>query len=86
MAATDKIFLTVAEAGELLGVASEKVLRWIASGDLRAVNVAQKITTRARWRIKREDLDSFIASRSTTPRPKSPPRQRRTPDHVTEYY
>ena len=58
-------YLTTAEVAELLGIARDKIIDWIAIGDLIAVNVALRAGGQPRWRIRRADLDAFLASRET---------------------
>ena len=46
--------LTVRQYAKSKGIGDEKVLRWIASGELPAINVAQDANgQRPRWRISR---------------------------------
>ena len=78
-------FLTPQKIGELLGVGHDKVLGFIRTGELRAIDLSTTRGKRPRWRISRDDLDAFLARRSATPPPK-PRRQRRQPDDVIEYY
>ena len=50
-----------------LGVGRQKVMTWIASGQLRAVNVASTVAVgkRARWRIDEQDLLTFEGARAS---------------------
>lgn len=69
-----------------LRIRESKVATWISSGELIAVNVAERPGSRPRWRVRREDLDDFLARRqSKTPAPKTI-RRRRTPDHVIQFF
>jgi excisionase family DNA binding protein len=52
-------FLTVAEAAEHMRVSTMTVYRFIKSGDLAAVRLGKS------FRIREDDLDSFLASRYT---------------------
>jgi hypothetical protein len=61
-----------------LVVDTHKVLDWIKSGELRAINVASTTTGRPRWRIMPADLDLFLLRRSAQPDVK-PTRLRRKP-------
>jgi excisionase family DNA binding protein len=78
-------YLKPPQVGELLAVGHDKVLTWIHSGELRAVDVAAKRGGRPRWRVWRSDLEDFLARRAATPAPKRR-RRRKQPDHVTKYY
>lgn len=60
----DAPFLTPPQVARLLAVRQGKVLTWIARGELRASNVADRASGRPRWRIARADLDAFLARRA----------------------
>lgn len=60
--------LTIEQVAELYGVDARVVRAWIASGDLRAVDVTLKRGShKPRLRILPEALESFNAIRSTVP-------------------
>jgi len=52
-----KNYLTVKEVSEQLGITEEWVRDLINAKEIKAVKIG-------RWRIKQEDLDDFIKSRS----------------------
>lgn len=81
-------FLTPPQVGELLGVGHDKILTFIRSGELSAVNLAARCGgKRPRWRISRDDLDDFLRRRrSTPPRPEPTRRLRKKPAEVTEFF
>ena len=58
-----------------LGIRPQKVLGWIARGELRAINMAETTAGRPRWKILPEDLERFFDSRAASPPP--PPNRRR---------
>jgi excisionase family DNA binding protein len=65
-----KPWLTTGQVAQQLAVAAEKVLAWIRQGELRAVNVAERVSAKPRWRISPEALDEFLLRRqSTAPSP-----------------
>ncbi|HTM54857.1 MAG TPA: helix-turn-helix domain-containing protein [Pirellulales bacterium] len=64
-------YRTPPQIAEQLGIATSKVLAWIARGELSAVNLAAATSTRPRWRISRDALETFLSSRQS--RPKSVP-------------
>lgn len=80
---TKREFFTPPEIAALLGVNSTKVLGWCRSGELRSANVSNG--RRPRYRIHRDDLQAFLASRSSTPEPRRKPRRRQS-EHVIEFY
>jgi len=54
---------TPPEVARRLRVNAEKVLGWIRRGELRAVNVADRLGRRPRYRIALADLLAFEAAR-----------------------
>lgn len=46
------------------GVKPAKVLAWIASGELEAVNHASTVVGRPRWRVSAASLEAFDRARS----------------------
>ncbi len=77
--------LTPPEIAKHLRIKAEKVLTWIRSGELRTFNVATKQGGRPLWRVKPDDLETFIAKRSTTP-PTPKPVRSRLPAGIIEFY
>ena len=57
---TEREWLTVEEVAETFRVNIETVRRWIRAGDLPALSLGGP---RSGYRIKRADLDAFIAAR-----------------------
>ena len=70
---------------EELGIAVEKVIRWIEHGELNAVNVATTTTGRPRWRISEEDVGAFLLSRKNQPVVKVQRRRKTRKNEVTFY-
>jgi hypothetical protein len=48
-------------------VSSEKILTWIANGELAALNVATRRGQRPRWIISPEAVDAFERARTAKP-------------------
>ncbi len=69
-------YLTPPQYADVLVVADEKIIEFINSGELRAVNVATKGSKRPRWRITPEAIAEFEASRSNAPPPPKPKQRR----------
>ena len=69
-----------AEVAERLGVDVKTVLRWIANGELEALNVARNVNGgRPSWRITEQAIERFTNHRSSLrvepghePRPRRP--------------
>lgn len=58
-------FLTPPEVARLIRVREAKVISWIRSGRLPAINVSEG--ARPKYRIKPDDLDGFLKSRAVAP-------------------
>ncbi len=58
------------------GCKAAKIISWIRSGELDAVNVAAKTTGRPRWRIPAAAVEAFETRRSAIPKPAKPARRR----------
>jgi len=80
-------FLTPPQIAARLKVRPGKVLLWIASGELLAINVAENAAgKRPRWRVSEEALQTFLTSRSCRPveiaAPRRQPRAKTVPHYV----
>jgi predicted site-specific integrase-resolvase len=76
--------MTLPEVAKILGVADLNVHFYIGNGELKAFNSSMG-TRRPRWKIRQEDLDAFIASRSSG-KPDAKPKRRKTEaDSVPQY-
>lgn len=81
------VYLTTKQVAEILAVDLGKVCDLLADGSLIGINVARNAGgIRPRWRISREALEAFIASRQTQPAPARAPRRKRRDADVTSYY
>ena len=69
-------YLTPPQVAEQLGVNASKILTWIRSGELTAINVAASLIGRPRWRISQADLAVFAQRRQAITPPKSRPRRK----------
>lgn len=77
--------LTIAQAAEKMVIAPGKILGWIASGELAAIDISASRNQRPRWRIDPESLDQFLLSRRSTPPAKPAKAKRRKAAKVTQY-
>jgi excisionase family DNA binding protein len=59
--------LTPRQVAERLIVDRDKVLSWIRSGELPAINVARRAGGRARYRVDAADLAEFLQRRRVRP-------------------
>lgn len=71
-------YLTPPQYAERLGVDVAKVHIWIRRGELRAINVAETLNGRPRWRIPPDAVVEFEERRTARP-PAAKPRRRRRP-------
>jgi excisionase family DNA binding protein len=77
---TPQAFLKPREIAAALGVDRKRVSAWIKRGELPATLVSSDPNSlRPQYRIRREDLDAFLAARQV--RPPRARRQRRRPDY-----
>jgi len=65
----------VRQVGTRLQVPDGRVLHWIHSGKLPALNVAAGTGKKARWRVRAEDLALFEETLLNRPIPKRGPRR-----------
>lgn len=56
--------LTIPETADELGISPNTVYKMIASGDLRAVDMAVPGARTSKTRIRQDDLDAFIDART----------------------
>ena len=59
------------------GVKNDKVLYWIKTGELAAINFARNPGGRPSWKIFPEAIADFERRRASKPPPKQPPRQKK---------
>ena len=87
MTANVPAFLAAAETARLLRVRTSKVLHWLRSGQLKGADLSENPGRgNPRWRIARDDLQSFLDDRQPKPTPK-PTRSRKVarPSDWIEY-
>lgn len=59
------LWLSPPQIAKQLGICVPTVHGWIRSGQLRAVNVAQTVTSRPRWRVSAESFAEFLKCRES---------------------
>jgi hypothetical protein len=69
--------LTVAAFARRYRIGEGKVLGWIRSGELRAINTASSLAGRPRWLIPPEAITAFEAKRAGGPSPATAKQRRR---------
>ena len=80
------VYLSPQDIATSRGISVIKVLTWIKSGELRAVNVATCAGRLPRWRISPADLEAFDADRAAVPQAPVTRRSRRKSGHVVEFF
>lgn len=78
-------YFTPPELAKRLRVRLDKVHVWIRRGELRAVNVAENVTGRPRWRISAEAVAEFEQRRTAEAPAKTSRRRKRRMD-VIEFF
>jgi hypothetical protein len=76
-------FFTPPQLAEEFGVDADKILGWIRSGQLIAINMVTTTGGRPRYRISAEEAQAFQKRRSSAPPPKSSPRTKTSKDDGT---
>jgi hypothetical protein len=84
-AAQPTSWLSPPAAARELGIDPVKIIAWIRSGELTAVDLSTRLGGRARWRISRESLDTFLANRACRPQMKAVRRKKRS-SSVIEFF
>ena len=79
-------WLSPPQVGRIVGVAPEKIIALIRSGELRAINVATRGSRRPRYRVRPEDLESWARGRQAVPTPTPPAPRRRRQSEVKTFY
>ena len=79
--------ITPPQLAKRWGVAPDKVLALIHSGELVAVNLAiNPRGKRARWRVSLTEVERFEEARSSKPPAPKTRRRRRTPSTIREFF
>ena len=84
---TDRLKFTPPEIARKWGISVDKILTWIRSGELKAINAATRLGGRPRYLISLEALDSFERSRTVAEQPSSKPRNsKRSNQDVIDFF
>ncbi|MDB5388934.1 MAG: Helix-turn-helix domain protein [Planctomycetaceae bacterium] len=76
----DTNYVTPKDIADRYGINQSKVLTWIASGELIAINTVTRRGDKPRWKIAPSALATFEAGRSSKPPVATPARRQRTRD------
>ena len=78
--------LTPPQLGKMWGVSPDKILAFIRSGELRAIDVSSnRGSPRPRYLIDRADIEAFETARTVVP-PAPRARRRRKLQNIREYF
>lgn len=73
----DRRVITPPQLACQYGVSREKIIAWIESGELRAINLSTRPSDQPRWAIDLDDLAEFERRRQAVPPTPKPQRQKR---------
>jgi hypothetical protein len=83
----DRAKLTPPVIARMWGISPEKVLAWIRSGELRAMNAATDPSSRPRYLVAIKDLAAFESRRTIiAPQRRARSRHSTQPTNVIEYF
>ena len=77
---------TPPQIAAMWGISVDKVLVWIRSGELRAIDGSSSRSQRPRYLIDIDDLKDFERRRAVSPPPSPRRRSQQKDDHVIEFY
>lgn len=79
------VYMTPPEVAASRGVSVKKVLLWIETGELVAVNLATSRQGRPRWKISKDALQRFESARQSLPAVPIAPRRKKSATRVIEF-
>lgn len=68
------------------GISPDKLLGWIRSGELRAINAAARLGGRPKYLIDLADVAEFEERRVVQPPPKTPRRRQKPSGNVIKFF
>jgi len=78
-------FLSPHQVAKKLKVRPERVYQWLNSGELPGIDLSSNGSSRPRWRIDQQAIDSFLESKRSKPAPTPAPQRRRVPKPTKQY-
>jgi transposase len=81
----EKTFLKPPAIAKRYGVSNAKVIGWIRSGELAAINLASRGCTRPRYAVSPESLEQFERARQVVPPAAVPRRVYKAPLNYREF-
>ena len=83
--ASASAYLTPPDYAARLGVTPEKIIAAIRRGELAAIDTAEPGSSRPRYRISPQAIDTFERFRAARPREERPARRRKSEQTATRY-
>lgn len=83
---TSRTKITPPQLARRWGVASDKIVHFIRTGELRAIDVSTRRGGRPRYLIDERDIEAFEQARSVQPITRPTRRKRSQPQGVVEYF
>ncbi len=80
-----RLFQSARHRAAQLYVKPGRVIHWIHTGQLRAIDVSERKGGRPRWRISPEALQEFLAARSNR-KPAKATRRRKAPLPLVDFF
>ncbi len=74
------------QVAKRLRVSADKVRDWINKGELKAVNVANRDSSRPRWRISEDAIRDFENKRQASTPPSAVQRRKKNDDGIIEFF
>ncbi len=78
--------LKPSQIAKQLAVSVDTVLRWIRSGELKAIDCSRQCDGKPRWRVTASEFEDFQIRRSTVKNSKPSRRPRKRESDVIEFY
>ena len=78
--------LTPPQLAALWGVDAGKIIGWIRSGELPAIDASTRRNQRPRYLIDRAAIEAFERSRAVVPPPSPAPRRKRAASGIVEFF
>ena len=86
MSTVERVKITPPQLARMWGVTAEKVVTFIKSGELAAIDASTRRNRRPRYLIDRSAIEDFERRRAVVPASAPAPRRKRTTEGVTEYF
>lgn len=86
MRTVERVKLTPPQLARLWGVTTEKIVAFIKSGELAAIDASTRRNQRPRYLIDKSAVEDFERRRAVVPKPEPAPRRKRSAAGVVEFF